>query len=77
MTVDVEKRMHYEDPYDDSMGKGLVIDLKPGTQHMDGETAIQYVRYRDEEGDATGRVQRQQKFNGGFVRRSDKTVNSD
>ena len=62
VTVDVEKRMYYEDPYDDSMGKGLVIDLKPGTQHMDGQTVIQYVRYRDEEGDATGRVQRQQKF---------------
>lgn len=57
--IDVEKRMYYEDPYD---GKsGLVIDLKPGLQHLDGNTAIQYVRYRDEEGDI-GRVQRQQKF---------------
>lgn len=57
--IDVEKRMYYEDPYD---GKdGLVIDLRPGLQHMDGNTAIQYVRYRDEEGDI-GRVQRQQKF---------------
>lgn len=57
--IDVEKRMYYEDPYD---GKdGLVIDLKPGFQHLDGNTAIQYVRYRDEEGDI-GRVQRQQKF---------------
>ncbi len=56
VTIDVEKRMHYEDPYDN-----LVIDLQPGRQHMDGRTAIQYVRYRDEEGDI-GRVQRQQKF---------------
>jgi len=57
--IDVEKRMYYEDPYDGN--DGLVIDLKPGLQHMDGNTAIQYVRYRDEEGDI-GRVQRQQKF---------------
>ena len=57
--IDVEKRMYYEDPWDDN--GGLVIDLKPGLQHMNGETAITYVRYRDEEGDA-GRVRRQQKF---------------
>ena len=57
--IDVEKRMEYEDPWDDN--GGLVIDLKPGFQHMDGATAITYVRYRDEEGDA-GRVRRQQKF---------------
>lgn len=57
--IDVEKRMYYEDPYDGR--NGLVIDLQPGLQQMDGATAIQYVRYRDEEGDI-GRVQRQQKF---------------
>lgn len=54
--INVEKRMYYEDPYDN-----LVIDLKPGLQHMDGKTAIKYVRYRDEEGDL-GRIERQQKF---------------
>ncbi|MBP2628780.1 MAG: cell envelope-related transcriptional attenuator [Firmicutes bacterium] len=59
VTIDVEKRMYYNDPYDDD--GGLVIDLRPGVQHMDGRTAIQYVRYRDEEGDI-GRVERQQKF---------------
>ena len=59
VTIDVEKRMYYNDPYDDD--GGLVIDLRPGVQHMDGNTAIQYVRYRDEEGDI-GRVERQQKF---------------
>lgn len=57
--IDVEKRMFYEDPWDDN--GGLVIDLQPGKQHMDGKTAITYVRYRDEEGDI-GRVKRQQKF---------------
>ncbi len=59
--IDVEKRMYYEDPYDDSEGHPLVINLRPGMQHMNGETAIQYVRYRDEEGDI-GRISRQQKF---------------
>jgi LCP family protein required for cell wall assembly len=57
--VKVEKRMHYEDPWDDD--GGLVIDLYPGEQHMDGKKAIQYVRYRDGEGDI-GRIGRQQKF---------------
>lgn len=57
--IDVEKRMYYEDPWDDD--GGLVIDLKPGMQHMDGKTAVTYVRYRDEEGDI-GRISRQQKF---------------
>ena len=57
--IEVEDRMQYEDPWDDD--GGLVIDLKPGMQHMDGKTAVTYVRYRDAEGDA-GRVRRQQRF---------------
>ena len=56
VTIDVEKRMQYEDSWDH-----YVIDLKPGLQRLDGRTALQYVRYRDEEGDI-GRVARQQKF---------------
>ena len=55
----IDQRMYYEDPWDDD--GGLVIDLRPGEQHMDGKTAVTYVRYRDEEGDI-GRVHRQQKF---------------
>ncbi len=57
--IDVEKRMYYEDPWDDD--GGLVIDLYPGYQHLDGANAVTYVRYRDSEGDI-GRVRRQQKF---------------
>ncbi|MCR5176808.1 MAG: LCP family protein [Anaerovibrio sp.] len=57
--INVEKRMYYEDIWDDD--GGLLIDLQPGMQHMDGDTAITYVRYRDEEGDI-GRIARQQKF---------------
>lgn len=59
ITIDVEKRMRYSDPYDDD--GGLVIDLYPGVQRLSGKEAIKYVRYRDEEGDI-GRVTRQQKF---------------
>ena len=54
--INVEKNMYYYDEWD-----GFKIDLKKGMQHMDGKTAIQYVRYRDEEGDI-GRIARQQKF---------------
>ena len=55
----VERDMHYEDPWDDD--GGLYIDLKQGIQHLDGQTAIEFVRYRDAEGDV-GRVRRQQAF---------------
>ncbi len=54
--IDVEKDMYYYDDWD-----GFEINLKKGKQHLDGKTAIQYVRYRDEEGDI-GRIRRQQHF---------------
>ncbi len=54
--LNVEKRMYYDDPY-----QNLHIDLRPGPQHLDGNQALQYVRYRDETGDL-GRVERQKKF---------------
>lgn len=57
--IDVEKRMYYNDPWDDN--GGLHIDLYPGQQHMDGKKAIEYVRFRDGEGDI-GRISRQQHF---------------
>ena len=53
----VERDMDYEDPWDD--GGGLYIHLDKGLQHLDGEDAIKFVRFRDSEGDA-GRVRRQQ-----------------
>jgi len=55
----VEKDMDYEDPWDDN--GGLKIHLEKGPQHLDGQSAIEFVRYRDAEGDA-GRVRRQQAF---------------
>lgn len=54
--IEVEQDMYYRDSWD-----GFTVDLKKGKQHMNGNTAIQYVRYRDEEGDI-GRVRRQQRF---------------
>ena len=55
----VERDMHYEDPWDDD--GGLYIDFKQGIHHLDGQSAIEYVRFRDAEGDV-GRVRRQQAF---------------
>ena len=57
--VVVEKDMDYEDPWDDN--GGLYIHLDKGLQHLDGLTAMEFVRFRDAEGDA-GRVRRQQAF---------------
>lgn len=54
--IDVEKDMYYHDTWD-----GFTVDLKKGRQHLDGKTAIQYVRFRDEDGDI-GRIRRQQHF---------------
>ena len=53
----VEHDMQYDDPY-----ANLHIDLKAGFQHLNGEQAGQYVRYRSDELGDIGRAQRQQKF---------------
>jgi LCP family protein required for cell wall assembly len=56
--VDVPFNMHYTDKK-----QGLYINLKKGEQRLDGEHAIQFLRYRHgyREGDI-GRVAAQQKF---------------
>ena len=64
--INVEKDMYYRDDYDGE--NGLLIDLKKGQQHLDGEKAMEYVRYRDEEGDI-GRVKRQQTFLAAIISR--------
>lgn len=56
VALEVEKRMYYEDPYQD-----LLIDLEPGVQVLDGDKSLQYLRYRNEGGDIA-RIARQQKF---------------
>ena len=58
--LDVPMDMYYEDPYDTPP---LVIDIKKGQQTLDGEKAVQYLRFR--KGYATGdlgRVEAQQEF---------------
>ena len=55
--IDVDKNMRYTD-----RRGGLYINLKKGLQVLDGDKAMQYVRFRhDTMGDIT-RIQRQQKF---------------
>jgi LCP family protein required for cell wall assembly len=53
----VENDMAYDDPYDN-----LSIRLTKGYQHLDGEKAGEYVRFRHDELGDIGRVQRQQRF---------------
>ena len=55
VTVNVPKDMKYND-----FSQHLYIDLKKGVQHLDGDKAMQFLRYRyDNYGDIS-RVQRQQ-----------------
>ena len=55
VTVNVPKDMKYTD-----FSQHLYIDLKKGIQHLDGDKAMQFLRYRyDDYGDIS-RVQRQQ-----------------
>ncbi len=55
--IDVDKNMRYTDRWG-----GLYINLKKGRQVLDGDKAMQYVRFRhDVMGDIT-RIERQQKF---------------
>jgi polyisoprenyl-teichoic acid--peptidoglycan teichoic acid transferase len=54
--IEVEKDMHYVDIYQD-----LVIDLKEGKQILNGDKAMQFVRYRGDGSDIR-RIGRQQQF---------------
>lgn len=60
----VEENMHYEDPE-----VKLKIDIQKGFQHLDGEKAQQYLRYRGDELGDIGRVKRQQKFVAAFYKK--------
>ena len=53
----VEEDMDYDDPE-----SGLSIHLKQGYQHLDGDSAQKYLRFRGEKLGNVGRVQRQNKF---------------
>lgn len=55
--VDVKTRMSYDDPYQD-----LHIHFEPGRQKLDGERALEYVRWRGDARSDLGRADRQKEF---------------
>ncbi|HEC92599.1 MAG TPA: LytR family transcriptional regulator [Candidatus Atribacteria bacterium] len=55
--IDVEKEMHYVDK-----AGGVKIDLYPGKQILDGEKALEYIRFRQDKLGDLGRIKRQQKL---------------
>ncbi len=55
--IEVEKRMHYRD-----RAQGLVIDLRPGLQRLDGYQAMGYVRFRQDAHGDLARIERQRSF---------------
>ncbi|ANS77392.1 transcriptional regulator [Paenibacillus yonginensis] len=56
---DVEKDMHYTSAADDHQ---YDIDLKKGMQHLDGKTALEYVRFRHDALSDFARTERQRNF---------------
>lgn len=71
VTIDVEKDMDYESYLGD-----VKIHLKKGLQHLDGEKALMYVRYRMDETGDIGRMERQQKFIKALIEQSLKIENT-
>lgn len=66
VTIDVKEAMHYHSSTGD-----VQIDLNPGVQHLNGEKALEYARFRydaygdftvDESGNVLGRVERQEEL---------------
>lgn len=57
--IDVEKNMKYSDSEDDHI---YDIDLKKGLQLLDGNKALQYVRFRHDAMSDFSRTERQRKF---------------
>ena len=55
--IDIEKEMYYVDK-----AGGLEINLFPGKQILDGEKALQYIRFRYDKLGDLGRIKRQQKL---------------
>ncbi|MGQ0548427.1 MAG: LCP family glycopolymer transferase [Armatimonadota bacterium] len=54
--IDVEKDMKYTDTW-----AGFSVDLKKGRQHLDGQQATGYIRFRHDATGDIGRVERQHK----------------
>ena len=63
--LDVEKRLRYRD-----RAQNLNIDLEMGMQHLDGDKAMQYARFRHDAVGDFGRIQRQQKLISALARKA-------
>ncbi len=55
--IDIEKEMHYVDK-----AGGVNINLYPGKQILNGEKALEYIRFRHDRLGDLGRIKRQQKL---------------
>lgn len=69
--IEVEKDMNYESYLGD-----VKIHLKKGLQHLNGEKALMYVRFRVDETADIGRMERQQKFLKALIEQSLKIENT-
>lgn len=65
VSVEVPKNMHYRDD-----SQHLYIDLKQGRQHLNGDQALQFLRFRHDALGDIGRVERQQQLMNALVRES-------
>lgn len=67
VTMDVKEKMYHHDPEDSG---SYTIDIKPGVQRLNGDKALQFVRYRNYAlGDIT-RAEQQQKFLSALVKQT-------
>lgn len=69
--LDVEKDMKYRDSEDDHI---YDINLKKGMQHLNGNTALQYVRFRHDALSDFTRTERQRKFMQAVVQKLQSTT---
>ncbi len=65
--MDIERDMYYEDTTE---GKELFIDIKKGPQVLDGDKAIEFLRFRSYPDGDEGRVRAQQEFMSEFIKQS-------
>lgn len=57
VTIDIKTHMSYDDPYQD-----LHIKFDPGRQHLNGDQALEFVRWRGDARSDLARVERQREF---------------
>lgn len=65
--IDIAENMYYSDPKYDPP---LLISFKKGTQKLNGEDSLKYLRYREKLKGDLGRIERQQKFIKSFIAQS-------